>query len=183
MTDPVTLLKEIAKQFAKKVRRTEEFDANVCSSPFDKEKPWVILALPGDLFRHKVSFTFERHRVTLRANGEFLVTEILCDLITEVVSINRRDVVFALQPVGLQIPGFPNLRVFSRTATAMLRDWLCSKTLGLTLTALCLGQDKSLHIYRNGLVFYSKPQTTQEVLSAVKILCDFAETFPTQLPV
>jgi hypothetical protein len=63
-------------------------DANVCTSPTDPERPWEILALPGDVFRHKLNITFEDHKVTLHSNGDFVAVKVLD---VDVCSINRRD--------------------------------------------------------------------------------------------
>src|SRR5262249_43143713 len=112
-TDPVALLKEIAKQSRKAVRSTNLFDANVCTSPTDPKRPWEHLALPGDFFRHKLSIVCDGRKVTLRANGEFFVLEVSGSFDVELCSINRRDRVFQLQTYPIRIPRFASLPVFS----------------------------------------------------------------------
>jgi len=43
--DPVAILKDIGKQYGRRVSGANLFDANVCTSPRDAERPWEILTL------------------------------------------------------------------------------------------------------------------------------------------
>ncbi len=97
-TDPVSLLETVAKQLGMSVRKTNLFDANVCTSPIDPDRPREHLPLPGDIFRHKVDITFAGHKIRLRANSEFVVAEVPSNLDVDVLSINRQDKVFQLEP-------------------------------------------------------------------------------------
>ena len=67
---------DIGKQYGKRVSSANLFDANVCTSPRDPERSWEILALPGDIFRHKLNITFEDHKVTFYANGDFIAVTV-----------------------------------------------------------------------------------------------------------
>jgi hypothetical protein len=87
-TDPVTILKDIGKQYGRRVSRANHLDANVCTSPIDHERPWEILALPGDIFRHKLNITLGDHKITLHANGSFIAATVSGNLEVEVCSIN-----------------------------------------------------------------------------------------------
>lgn len=176
--DPVVLLETVAKQFGKSVSNTNLFDANVCTSPSDPDRPWEHLPLPGDIVRHKVDITFAAHKIRLRANGEFVVVEVPCNLDVDVLSINRQDKVFQLEPCPFKIPKFPSLEIFASNTGDNLRQFLASPILSLTLSKMRLKQDESLHIYRNGPVLYLKPASPDEVLSAVKTLCDLVESLP-----
>lgn len=176
--DPVLLLETLARQFGRRVRETNLFDANVCSSPTHPDRPWEYLPLPGDIFRHKVDIIFAAHKIRLRANGEFVVLEVPGSLDVVVISINRQNKVFQLERSPLKIPSFPYLEVFARSTDDSLRQFLASPSLSLALTAMRLKEDESLHIYRNGLVLYLKPASPDEVLSAGKALCDLLERLP-----
>jgi len=176
--DPVVLLETLAKQFGMSVRKINLFDANVCTSPPDPDRPWEHLPLPGDIFRHKVDITFATHKVRLRTNGEFVVAEVPANLDVDVLSINRQDKVFRLEPCPFKIPSLPTLEIFASSAGDNLRQFLASASLSLALTTMRLKQDESLHIYRNGPVLYLKPASPDEVLSAVKTLCDLVERLP-----
>src|SRR5437899_3270970 len=107
-TDPVTTLKEIGKKLGKRVYAANLFDANVCTSPRDPERPWEVLALPGDVFRHRLNITFEGHKVTLHANSDFVVVQVAGSFGVDACSINRRDKVFQLDLNPLRVPGFPS---------------------------------------------------------------------------
>lgn len=176
--NPVVLLETLAKQYGKSVREMNLFDANVCNSPCDPDHPWEHLPLPGDIFRHKVNITFAAHKIRLRANGEFVVVEVPGNLDVDVLSINRQDKVFQLERYPFNIPSFPSLEIFASNTDDNLRQFLASPILSLALSTLRLKQDESLHIYRNGPVLYLKPASPDEVLSAVKTLCDLVESLP-----
>jgi hypothetical protein len=113
-TDPVTILKDIGKQYGRRVSRANHFDANVCTSPIDHERPWKVLALPGDIFRHKLNITFGDRKITLHANGDFIAATVSGSLEVDVCSINRQDRVFQLDLVQSRVPGFESLLVHSR---------------------------------------------------------------------
>jgi hypothetical protein len=176
--DTIALLKKIAKQFGKSVRNLNGYDANVCTSPFHPERPWEILALPGDIFRHKLGITVAGHKVTLRANAEFVVAEIPADIDVELVSINRRDKLFQLKETSLRVPDFPELKVFSRSSSEDIKEFLGLPSLRQALGKLRLKQAESLHIYRNGPVLYSQPESSEEILQAVEAVCDLVEKLP-----
>jgi len=176
-TDPVALLKEIAKQTRKTVRSTNLFDANVCTSPTNPKRPWEHLALPGDFFRHKLSIACTGRKVTLRANGEFLVLEVSGSFDVELCSINRRDRIFQLQSYPIRIPRFASLPVFSEPDSD-LRQFLGSTTLERALDALKLKSGESIHIYRNNIVGYLQRDSPSEVMFAVRILCNLAGKLP-----
>jgi hypothetical protein len=176
--DPVVLLGTVAKQFGMSVRKINLFDANVCTSPPDLHHPWEHLPLPGDIFRHKVDITFAAHKIRLRANGEFVVAEVPSNLDVDVLSLNRQDKVFQLEPCPFKIPSFPSLEIFASSKDDNLRQFLASPSLSFALSTLRLKQDESLHIYRNGPVLYLKPASPDEVLSAVKTLCDLVDRLP-----
>jgi hypothetical protein len=176
--DQVDLLKGIAEQFRKLVRETNLFDANVCTSPVNPERPWEHLELPGDIFRQKVDILCKGHEVTLRANGEFVVTEVLGDFDVDVCSINRRDRVFQLEYSFSRIPGFPSLPIFSRQS-ANIRQLLNSTALQRALEALQLKSNESVHIYRNGIFLYLQRRSQDDVMSAVEVACNLAGELPT----
>jgi hypothetical protein len=175
---PVSLLKAVAKRFGKRVHETNLFDANVCTSPTDPDHPWKHLPLPGDIFRHKVDIAYAAHRVRLRANGEFVVAEIPGSLDVDVLSINRQDKIFQLEPSRFKVPSFPALQIFASSIGDTLRQFLASPSLTLALTALRLKDAESLHICRNGPVLYFKPESPDELLSAVDALCDLVGKLP-----
>jgi hypothetical protein len=177
-TDPVATLKDIAKQFGNRVSTTNLFDANVCTSPRDPERHWEILALPGDIFRHKLNITFEDHKVTFCANGDFIAATVTANLDVDVCSINRRDEVFQLDLSPLRVPGFESFPVYCRQSEADLRQFLNSATLAKALNALQLTEHESLHIYRNGILLYLQRDSKDEVMSSVEIACELAEQFP-----
>src|SRR5438445_3423093 len=177
-TDPVATLKDIGKQFGKRVSSTNLFDANVCTSPRDPERHWKILALPGDIFRHKLNITFENHKVTFYANGDFIAAEVTGNLDVDVCSINRRDQVFQLDLSPFRVPGFQSFPVYSRQPEADVRRFLNSAALAKALNALQLSEHESLHIYRNGVLLYLQRDSKDEVMSSVEIVCKLAEQYP-----
>jgi hypothetical protein len=168
--DPIALLRAIAEEFGKGVRETNLLDANVCTSPTNPDRPWEHLPLPGDIFRHKVEIAFAAHKIVLRANGRFLVVEIPGNLDVDLVSINRRDKIFRLKPSPFKIPSFPSLQIFASSTSGDLKHFLESPSLTLALAALRLKDAESLHIYRNGLVLYLRPESKDGVLSAIETL-------------
>jgi hypothetical protein len=176
--DTTALLKKVAKQFGKSVRNLNAYDANVCNSPFDTKRPWLILALPGDIFRHKLGISVAGRKATLRANAEFVVAEIPADIDVELVSINRRDKLFQLKETSLRVPDFPELKVFSQSSAENLKEFLGLPSLRQALGKLHLKESESLHIYRNGPVLYSQPDSSEEILQAVEALCDLVEKLP-----
>jgi hypothetical protein len=177
--DPVALLRSVAKQFGRSVRTICHFDFNVCMSPRHPDRPWEILPLPGDMFRHKVAIDFGGHKVRLLANGEFVVVEIRCDLEVDVVSINRRDRIFCLKRSTFEAAGFPSLPIFADSTGDSLRRFLASPSLTQVLNALRLEESESLHIYGNGANLYFKPESVDEVVLAIKALCSFMDKLPT----
>jgi hypothetical protein len=177
--DPLAILKEIGKQSGKRVTSINLFDTNVCTSPRNPDRPWEHLALPGDIFHHKLNITFDDHRVTLRANCDFIVVHVLDDLDVDVCSINRRDKVFALRQTFLCVPSFPSLPVYSREPDTDLRQLLNSEALAQALNALRLTECESLHFYRNGLLVYLQRDSRDGVMSAVEVACKLTEQLPT----
>lgn len=176
--DPVAILKDIGKQYGTRVSSTNLFDANVCTSPCDPDRPWEVLALPGDIFRHKLNITFEDHKVTLCASGDFIAATVTGDLDVDVCSINRRDIIFQLDLSPFRVPGFESLPVYSRQPEADLGQFLNSAALAKALNALQLAERESLHVYRNGIRLYLQRDSKDEVMSSVEIGCKLAEQFP-----
>lgn len=181
--DPVAMLKDLGRQFGKRVSSTNLFDANVCTSPRDPERPWEVLALPGDLFRHKLNMTFGGCKVVLRANSDFMVVEVTGSSDADVCSINRRDKVMSLLKRNrLRVPSFPSLPVYSRQLDTDLRKSLNSVTLTQALTALQLTKHESLHLYRNGLVLYLQRDSKDDIESAVRIACELTKKLAGEFP-
>ena len=179
MADPVEVLKGIAQQFRTVVRSTNLFDPNVCTSPVDPKRPWEHLALPGDIFRYKLDIGCKGHKVTLRANGEFVVIEMTGSFDVDVCSINRRDQVFQLESSSSRIPGFSSLPVFSRQPDTDVAQFLRSKALQRALIALQPTNTESVHFYRNGIVVYLCRDSHDQVMFAIEVLCTLAEEMPT----
>ncbi len=177
-TDPVAILKDIGKQYGRRVSSANLFDANVCTSPHDAERPWEILALPGDIFRHKLNITFEDHKITFYANGDFIAVTVAENLDVGVCSINRRDKVFQLDLSSFRVPGFQSFPVYSRQPEADLRQFLNSAALAKALSTLQLTEHESLHIYGSGVLLYLQRDSKDEVMSSVDIACKLAEQFP-----
>jgi hypothetical protein len=176
--DPVAILKDIGKQYGRRVSSTSLFDANVCTSPCDPEHPWKILPLPGDIFRHKLNIIFEDHKVTFYANGDFIAATVTGNFDVDVCSINRRDIVLGLDLSPFRVPGFESFPVYSRQPDADLSQFLKSAALAKALNALQLIERESLHIYRNGILLYLQRVSRDEVMSSVKTACNLAEQFP-----
>jgi len=178
-TDPIAILKDIGKQAGKRLARANLFDANVCTSPRNPDRPWEVLALPGDIFRHKLNIPVEGHKVTLLANGDFVVVQVTADLDVDVCSINRQDKVFHLEQSFLRIPGFPSMPVFSRQSDTDLNQLLTCAPLVQALHAFQLTENESLHIYRNGLVLYLQRDSKDKVMSAVQVACRLTKQLQT----
>lgn len=169
--DAVSLLRQVAKQAGKLVRRTNLLDANVCSSRFNPDRPSEVEELPGDVFHHQTEIAVSAHKVRLRANKHFVVTEIRADIGVIPLSINRADRICFWARSPLQIDGFPDLPVFSNSSEPRLREFLGLPSVAEALIALRLDKTESLHIYSNGLLLYLQPESPEEVLSAVQTLC------------
>ena len=177
-TDPLTILRDIGKQAGKRVTATNLFDVNVCKSPYDPRRPWEIVALPGDFFRHKLNIAFGKHKVTLRANGEFIAVEVTEALDLDICSINRRERVYPLSQSPLRVPGFPSFPVFSRESNTNLWQFLRSAALTQALGRLQLTEHESLHVNRGGIVLYLQRDSTESVMAAVEVAWQLAEQFP-----
>ena len=178
-TDPVTILKAIGKRYGRRVYRANLFDANVCTSPRDHERPWEILALPGDIFRHKLNITFGDRRIAMYANGDFIAVRVIGNFDVDLCSINRQDKVFQLDSVRSRVPGFESLPVYARQPQTDLRQLLNSAALVVALNALRLSELESVHIYRNGVLVYLQRDSMDQVLSALEIVCNLVERLPT----
>ena len=178
-TDPMTILKDIGKQYGRRVSRANHYDANVCTSPIDRERPWEILALPGDIFRHKLNITLGDRKITLHANGDFITATVSGNLEWDVCSINRQDKVFQLDLIQSRVPGFESLPVYSRQPHTVLRQLLNSAALVKALNALRLTEQESVHIYRNGIGLYLQRDSKDGVLSAVEVARNLAEQLAT----
>jgi hypothetical protein len=176
--DPVAILKDIGKQYGKRVSSVNLFDANVCTSPWDPECPWEILALPGDIFRHQLNITFEDHKVRFCANGDFIAATVTGNLDVGVCSINRRDKVFQLELSPFRVPGFQSFPVYSRQHDAELLQFLNSAALATALNTLQLTERESLHIYGNGILLYLQRDSRHEVMSAVEVACKLMGQMP-----
>jgi hypothetical protein len=176
--DPVAILKDIGKQYGRRVSGANLFDANVCTSPRDAERSWEILALPGDIFRHKLNINFEDHKVTLHANGDFIAVKVTGNLDVDMCSINRRDIVFQLDLCPFHVPGFQSFPVYSRQPEADLRQFLNSAALGTALNTLQLTEHESLHVYRNGILLYLQRDSKYGVMSAVEVACKLMGQVP-----
>jgi len=176
--DPVAILKDIGKQYGRHVSRDNLFDANVCTSPRDPERPWEILTLPGDIFRHKLNITFESHKVRLHANGDFIAVKVTGNLDVDVCSINRRDKVFQLDLSPFRVPGFQSFPVYSRQPDADLRQFLNSAALATALNTLQLTERESMHIYGNGILLYLQRDSKYGVMSAVEVACKLMGQLP-----
>ena len=176
--EPADILKEIGVQYGRRVSNANLFDANVCTSPRDAERSWEILALPGDIFRHKLNITFEDHKITLHANGDFIVVKVAGNLDVDVCSINRRDKVFQLDLSSFRVPGFESFPVYSRQPEAGLRHFLNSAALATALNTLQLAEHESLHIYGNGILLYLQRDSKYGVMSAVEVACKLMGQLP-----
>ena len=76
------------------------------------------------------------------------------------------------------VPDFPELKVFSQSSAENLKEFLGLPSLRQALGKLHLKESESLHIYRNGPVLYSQPDSSEEILQAVEALCDLVEKLP-----
>ena len=172
--DYALILKQIGKQYGKRISSTNLFDANVCTSPFDRDRPWKILALPGDMFRHKLNLTFDSHRVQLLANGYFIAATVIENLDVDVCSINRPDKVFFLERRTLTTRSSPSYPVFSRQSASKLLKFLNSAALKRMLDTLQLAAHESIHLYHNGITLYLCRDSVEGVVKAVSAACQLA---------
>jgi hypothetical protein len=178
VSEPVALIQEIAKAIGGRVQTSNLFDANVSQRSPVTQESWELIAPPGEFFRHKINITVRGRKVTLRANGAFVVAEVLSNLDVAVVSINRRDRIMCLNESSLRAPAVPSLPVFASTSESGLEHFLSSTPLAEVLLALRLGDAESLHIYRNGVKVYLQPESAQVLLSAVEAVCKLVEQLP-----
>jgi hypothetical protein len=178
MADPVTILKEIARQSGKIVRSLNLFDPKVCKSPTDPDRPWMHLPLPGDFFRHQVSFESNGRKVRLHANSDFMVGQVSGSFAIDAFSINRRDL--GMSEVPLRMARFPALPVFARQASDQLAELLDSAALRQALDDLQLKEKESLHLYVDAIVFYLQRSSVCEIMSAIEVTRRLAEQLPTR---
>jgi hypothetical protein len=178
VSQPVALIQEIAKAIGGRVQTSNLFDANVSQRSPVIQESWELIAPPGEFFRHKVNITVRGRKVTLRANGAFVVAEVRSNLDVAPTSINRRDKIWCLSESSLRVPTIPSLPVFASTSDSLLAHFLSSTPLAEALLALRLGDAESLHIYRNGVNVYLQPESAQELLSAVEAVCKLVEQLP-----
>jgi hypothetical protein len=181
-TDPVMIVKAVGKLRGKRVLKANSFDANVCASPWDHERPWQILALPGDIFRHKLTLNIGSRRVTMFANGEFISAKIAGDCEVDVCSINRRDKIMALGLVEARVPGFEYLPVYAGKTQVSLDRLLHSVALVEALKGFDLAEAESVHFYRNGIVLYLQRDSPDELLSTVEMACKLADRLDLKVP-
>ena len=176
------ILKAVGKLRGKRVLKANSFDANVCASPWDHERPWQILALPGDIFRHKLTLNIGSRRVTMFANGEFISAKIAGDFEVDVCSINRRDKIMALGLVEARVLGFEYLSVYASKTQVRLDQLLHSVALIEALNGLDLAEAESVHFYRNGIALYLQRDSPDKLLLAVEMACKLADRLDAKAP-
>jgi len=167
------ILNDLKTKFDGRISKTYLYDPNVCVSPIDKTKPWVILEQPGDFFRCELKATIAGHKVKLRSNKRFIVAEASVRF-SGCSSINRKDIVMGLSKKDITIPGFPSLPVWSNQSKNELMHLLNSKALGKALAKLQLKDQESVHIYKNLIMVYLQRTSSKEILSAIMAMCDLA---------
>ena len=182
VTDPVMILRAVGKLYGRRVLKANLFDANICTSPWDQERPWEILALPGDIFRHKLMLNVGSRRVTMFANGEFISTKVPAELDVDLCSINRRDKIMSLGLAEPRVPGFEYLPVYASKTQVRLDQLLHSAALIEALHGLHLAEAESVHFYRNGIVLYLQRDSPDKLLSAVEMTCKLADRLDAKAP-
>ena len=176
------ILKAVGKQYGRRVLNANLFDPNIRTSPWDQERPWEILALPGDIFRHKLMLNIGSRRVTMFANGEFISAKIAGDFEVEVCSINRRDKIMSLGLAEPRVPGFEYLSVYAGKTQVSLDRLLHSVALVEALKGFDQAEAESVHFYRNGIVLYLQRDSPDKLLSAVEMACKLADRLDAKAP-
>jgi hypothetical protein len=176
--DQAELLKLIATQSRKKIRKLNLFDPKVCTSPADPKQPWMRLRLPGDFFRDQLSIEHDGRKIRLRANEHFMVVQISGSFDIVACSFNRRDLGTIPIDRAFVASGIPALPIFARRADSALKTVLDLAALRVALRDLELQANESLHLYSNAIELYLQRASVPEIISTITIACKLADQLP-----
>lgn len=163
MSDPVELLRSLAKDYRARVVKQNLHDPAVATSEVDW-RTWNEQTPPPDRFCHQVKLKINGRRFAVRANDRYVVGETRDVRSSVVFAINRPDHVLWLThrlPRGL---GSKELAVYVSDGLASLPVLDQSEMLRC-IENLELGGEESLHVARNGLMVYLRGRVRRNVLS------------------
>jgi hypothetical protein len=143
---------DLAKTHGSQVLKAQEYDPNICSFVHNRLNRAELIATSGQPLLNKTAFEFDDLPIKVFANDCYLRTMMFREL-PETFSLNRIDNIVGLRSAGnitiagrvyqLGTPtGSIHAQVFQRPAFANMLD------------AINLGENESVHFYRNGLAYY-----------------------------
>jgi hypothetical protein len=163
MTSPTAVVRAAAKRLRVRVGHCNLHDPNVGGSPPD----WKALLEnpePPDRFTVQLRATCEGERITVRASQVLIAVEVEQALsIAHPFSVGRADRIVLSGPRGQVLSGLGR-RVFSERRDAALRRADVSSA----ISEMALGEQESLHVYRNGITIYSDCDNTDRLFELVR---------------
>jgi hypothetical protein len=161
-----------AKQRGKRLKRLWVTDPNVARSASD----WRATTPSPDAFTKGISFKHQGHRFDIEVNDEFVAVHMKwpgdCEF---VFSVNRRDRVVLTEPTSEYIGPARTLPLFIGIARKGDEQALVADSAVIAgVRQLNLTPEESLHVYRNGLTLYLKPDGLEAVSDRVEALCELA---------
>jgi hypothetical protein len=181
MSEASVLLHDVATRLGKRVKKCECYDQNVCDFKTSPEQPWQFVLLSGHPFAEEVRASYRDRRVHLMASPEHVRCSLGGRLDTDVCSINQPNKVSCVtKATALLVSNDPRWPVFissSGEPSETLRSLLDSSALHVAVRQLIRNELESLHLFRDQVTVYFKPQTADEVIAAIDTLSHLVGPF------
>jgi len=176
----IETLRHVARELNGRLSDIELYDPNVCTWTHPDHKPWEFILTSGKPFSRQVQAKYRSEKLRLSANREFLVVEVVKEVQTGPISLNRPNKVLALLFAGRR-------KVGKKTYNAFTTDGQISKaqefvlampTFEALLDEANLATSEGIHILRNGAAIYLNGPSADRVLVSVQRLIDFIAIVP-----
>jgi hypothetical protein len=174
-SDPVDLLRALAKRYRVRVTALNLYDPNVCTSGIDWRDALENRPPPLDYFRYQTKLNVAGRSVRIRSNDRFIAVDLRGGFaIDNPFSVNRPDRVMMLLTHPVRRIGAKQWRVFLEPGKGVPAQ-LDQHAMRRPIQSLNLGTDESLHVYRNGLTAYMRPDSIQRVVDAMAAAVTIAD--------
>jgi hypothetical protein len=182
----IVILRSVARRLGKRVRQCENYDANVCEFEANSETGWNAVVVSGHPFSEELRYFCGAHRVHLQANPEYLFCSVSGQMDVGVCSINRPNEISPMRPTGLIVAGgrpcpvFASLGSRSQGESEALASFLDHPDVRKAVKQVLRHESESIHIFKGSIALYFRPQSPEELLSAIDVLVEVMDLFAPQ---
>jgi hypothetical protein len=175
-----TVLQELAKRFKGKLSQCTVYDANVCTTRSQPDRPWELLPVSGEPFSRRLRFTHKGRKVTVLANTSYFHGAVSGTFNSRPFTINakQRVVGFRSEFATALFVGGDRYPVFTEDGNVSSNQkHLLSLPELVSLVALSdLQEGESLYFTKGEIGFYLKRPDTDRMSGVIDRVIELAGT-------